>query len=240
LEEAERDLGAENANSEAIGRAASALSEIGKLLRKMGFESIAERTESDFKNWEDKKFELVIARHECKEVRQALLKEFQRHLFFQVPYEDRKWCEEPPLSPTVAASFPTADKELRKAGQCFAFDLHAAAVYHSIRALETGLVALAKKMGITLDIREWGRLISDIEKKINEKLQDKTKKTPEEKIFLELCANAALHFHYLKDAWRNIAMHEGQNYDRADSQEVIAHSKSFLKELADGGIGQEP
>lgn len=239
LEEAEHDLEGEGAGKEAIGRAATALGEIGKVVRDMGFESLAERMESDFKNWQNKKFELGVARYECKGVREALLKEFQRHLFFQVPYEDREWYEKRPLSSLAAKRFPTADDELSEAGKCFALDRHTAVVYHSMRALEVGLVALAKRLEVKIDKRQWGPLIDDIGDKIEE-IRERKNKSLEEREFLKTIPPVAIHFRFLTNAWRNIAMHESPDYSPEKAQEILAHSKDFLEELAGIGIKQEP
>src|SRR4029077_6176572 len=123
-----------------------------------------------------------------------------RQLFLTVGLDDRKYFEEPLLSREAASCFPAADQELQEAGKCFALDRHSATVYHSMRALEVGLLAIARRLGVDLGNKPWGKLISNIEEKIRGAWADYRGGYDEEKqSFLELCSEAATHFRFLKD-----------------------------------------
>ena len=99
-------------------------------------------------------------------------------------------------------------------------DRHTASVYHSMRALEIGLKAMADRLGAPYDERTWGQLSvisSDVFQHTGEPIQQTR--------FLNFCLEAATHFRFLKSAWRDHTMHGRREPMRKKRQK--RSSKSF-------------
>src|SRR5665213_2000455 len=56
----------------------------------------------------------------------------------------------------VSKAFPSADYDIREAGNCFALERHTATVMHSMRVLESGLDALGRSLKVRRSTRGWG------------------------------------------------------------------------------------
>lgn len=220
---------------QALGRAASQLKELGLRLGLLGFPHLERRTQRVFDLWKEKSLTLEVALHESREVRRAFLEELDAHLYFVVPAGDRDLYEKPPLNRATASAFPAADEELQLAGKCLALDQQTAAVFHAMRALEVGLSAFARQLEVPPPERPmWGPIIDRIEAAINSARQARL--TSERRALLDTYADAATHFRFLKDAWRNHTMHQRQNYDRARSQNILQHVSQFLEQLAEADV----
>lgn len=223
---------------QALGRAASQLRELGRVIGAAGFPHIEQRTERMFQEWTSGKLTRDVALYETRGVRAALVAELGMHLYFVVPAGDRDYYEKPLLPKDAASAFPTADEELQLAGRCLVLDQPTATVYHAMRALEAGLNAFARQLEVPPSDRStWGPIIDRIETAINNARQGKL--TSERRSLLDAYADAATHFRFLKDAWRNHAMHQRQNYDRDKAEDILRHVSQFLEQLAGVGI-KEP
>lgn len=66
----------------------------------------------------------------------------------------------------VEDAFPRAAEDISEAGKCLALDRSTAAVFHLMRAMESAVGRLSLKLDIPNPDREWGKLLSDIPKKI--------------------------------------------------------------------------
>ena len=83
--------------------------------------------------------------------------------FFYVPPDKlRFYTGKAPLTDMegVEIAFPSAAYDLREAGNCFALDRFTAAVMHSMRALEVGLKAVARSLGVSRSVKGWGKDLS--------------------------------------------------------------------------------
>ena len=240
VEEIEREL--EEDRPMAVGRSVSQLKELGLMAGQLGFQHLEDDGKRIFQLSSEGKVTREIALHESREFRRRLLEELARHMFFVVPATDRAFYEMHLLTLPTANSFPAADVELAEAGKCLSLDRHTAAVYHAMRALEVGLIALAIQLGVPMGNKPWGRLISDMEERITEEwaLYRRSGYDQARQAFLELCSGAATHFRFLKDAWRNVVMHERQSYGREKAADILMNVKGFLEDLSAGGIHQQP
>jgi uncharacterized protein YjiS (DUF1127 family) len=52
----------------------------------------------------------------------------------------------------------------------------------------------------------------------------------------EQYSEAALHFRYLKNAWRNHIMHVRHTYELPKSSQILGHVSDFLQALKDVGL----
>ncbi len=140
------------------------------------------------------------------------------------------------LSPTwlskspIQLNFPSALKEIRKAGKCYAYEENDACAFHSMRALEIGLNSLATKLEVDFEHTNWNTVIERIQSVIDkQKKRDKRlRNLGQEKFY----SSAAVQFMYLKDGWRNYVMHVYETYGESEAREILRHSCDFLNMLA--------
>jgi hypothetical protein len=138
-----------------------------------------------------------------------------------------------------AGSFPLASTEVFSAARCYLFDQPTASVFHSMRGLEIGLTVFAKAAGVAGQGRDqWEVIINNIEselKKINGPHAGTDWKRKQ-----ELYSEAALHFRYLKNAWRNHVMHSRHDYEGKKALEIGLHVSDFISELSGEMALKEP
>jgi hypothetical protein len=135
----------------------------------------------------------------------------------------------------VSAAFPSAQPEIKDAGNCLAADLHTAAVFHLMRAVEHGLRALARHLrvrtGQPLEYACWEHVIRAIDRKLNAlRSKPKGKKKSDE---LEFYGRILMECAYFKDAWRNPVSHARGRYREAQALDVFGHVRDFMQRLAE-------
>ena len=133
-----------------------------------------------------------------------------------------------------AQSFPDAAIEVFHAGNCFATGEYTACVFHSMRAVELGLRAMAIALNVTLshpiELAEWQALISNIETKIKE-MQQLSKSTNKDEN-ITFYSDAASQFRYFRDAYRHHVAHARKNYEEDQAKSIMDRTEEFLKSLA--------
>lgn len=168
----------------------------------------------------------------------AIKSEMSTHLFLRVLPERQDFYEQPDLfGKSVADNFSSASSDIQQSGSCYAADRSTACVMHLMRVLELGLNALANKLDVRFERREWENIINEIEaeiKKINGPHAG-TDWREQQKFYSE----AAKDFRYFKNAWRNHAMHQREYYDAPEARMIFDHVKSFMAHLADNGLKEK-
>lgn len=141
----------------------------------------------------------------------------------------------------VRNAFPNAVPDIVEAGNCIAIDSGTAAVFHLMRAVEWGLRALCRKLGIlrvphnkgfiSIDYATWEgmlqRLNPAVEQKINKFRPGKRKQEAQE-FFYPLLRDVR----GFKDAWRNHVMHTRKAYSQKDAVALAEYVKNFMGVLA--------
>lgn len=122
--------------------------------------------------------------------------------------------------------FPSASYDIAEAGKCIALGRWTAVVMHSMRVLDVGLTALARQYGLEAD-RNWNQTLNQIEAKTRE-VAKRTHGDEGE----QWAAEAATHLRFVKNAWRNHAMHPKEKYDEERAVAIFEHSADFMKHLA--------
>ena len=79
--------------------------------------------------------------------------------------------------------------------------------------------------------RPWGALISDIQSALEHPDARACAYGPKTETG-QFLAEAATHFRYVKNAWRDVATHELKSYDREKAEEILYHTRSFVEHLA--------
>jgi hypothetical protein len=129
----------------------------------------------------------------------------------------------------IESKFPTSFKELDRAGTCYALGQPIASVFHSMRALEPALAALATPFGVSASHENWQNIIEQIESKVrNLGQQPKSQqKSDDEKFF----GAATSHLYFVKNAWRNHVAHMRDSYSDDEAAKVMQHSLEFIESL---------
>lgn len=140
----------------------------------------------------------------------------------------------------VRKAFPSAQTEIRSAGNCLAMDENTAAVFHLMRVAELGMRALAHHLKVklgknTIDSAGWTEIIKNIKaatdvrwgkrpqgKKSRQKATD----------FLKFCEVATDELNIFKEIWRNSTMHAGLPYDEHEAHGVFVRVRDFMQRLA--------
>jgi len=130
----------------------------------------------------------------------------------------------------VANAFPSAEQDIKHAGNCLAFDEWTASVFHSMRILEIGLTVLAKSLEVNTDRQEWEYLIDHTQNKI--KTISEATHGKDWRVDQQFYSEAALQFRYFKNAWRNHVMHVRDTYDEERAETIFRHVKEFMTHLA--------
>jgi hypothetical protein len=125
--------------------------------------------------------------------------------------------------------FPNAYFELHLAGECYMFGKAIATVFHSMRAMEIALQALARELDVSFEREQWETLINNIEAKIRK--VNGPDAGPDWRKKQENYSEAALHFRYLKNAWRNHVMHVRHDYEIKEAKVICQQSHDFLSDL---------
>jgi hypothetical protein len=169
------------------------------------------------------------------ELHRTFEREASAHMFFHLQkgkttfYEPRSL-----LSDLARTKFPTSEKELGKAATGYAVGLETASVFHSMRALEKPIVALARKLRVKLakdiELETWGNIHRGIAKQVDALRNSPHTKRRDEQ--LEFYSKAGMEFGYLKDAWRNYVSHDRASYDSMQALSALQHSIGFIDGLS--------
>lgn len=172
---------------------------------------------------------------EARVLLQTIEGELHERLFAFVPMEKAAIIERlsTEWSP-IWNNFPSSEEESERAADCYALEQSTACVMHLMRVLEVGLGALATEMNIAFERRNWENIINDIEAAI-EKINGPAW-GPDWKEKSDFYSGAAKDFRYFKKAWRNHAMHYRKQYPDPEASTILAHVKTFMMQLAEGGL----
>jgi hypothetical protein len=172
-------------------------------------------------------------KHYLRALGEQIPDEMRHHLFFNVPPEKAKYYNPagPLFGSAVDDKFPTANYDISEAGKCVALNRNTAAVCHLMRVLEIGLRALASALSVPFGDKDWQTALNTMQKewKRLENLKRKPKGWKKDRQFYSECF---VEFGYLKDAWRNHAMHALERYDEERSKSIFNHVEAFMRHLA--------
>jgi hypothetical protein len=161
--------------------------------------------------------------------------ELRRNSHFRISNDKDKYFEKNDLfGPEVSKAFASCSDEIRNAGNCYALEQPEASVFHSMRIFERGLGALATKFNVDFKHTNWHNVIEEVEKRIRRMDATFGADWKEKQMFY---SQAATHFMFLKDAWRNHIMHiRDVPYDDGRAFSILDHARQFMQALAEGGL----
>lgn len=161
----------------------------------------------------------------------TLRAELQAVQFKMIPRERSRYSNGEWLKDSVIQThFPTSFKELDRAGKCYGYGQGTAAVFHSMRALEPALVALAAPFPQISPAHEnWNAIIEQIECAVRElgKQKKSQQKTDDETFF----GAATQHLYFVKNAWRNHVAHGRESYGDDEAAKIMSRTLEFTESL---------
>ena len=171
-------------------------------------------------------------KQEYDELHLRIHDEIKRELFLFVPSTDAGFYNADRLfGDSVHNAFSSSALEISEAGKCIALNRNTAAVCHLMRVLEVGLQALAVKLKVQYANKPWNYVIEVAELRLK-RIRSAKRKPKNWKTDEKFYSEALAHFRFLKDAWRNYAMHVLERYDRESTESIFNHVKSFMRHLA--------
>lgn len=154
--------------------------------------------------------------------------ELEGHLMFVLPSRHASFYSlEAPFGAAVADAFPSAAYDIVEAAKCRSLGRWTASVMHLMRALEVGLAALARHVGVDPGDGGWNTVLNQIETKARAIGKRSHGKDAE-----QWAAEAASHLRFVKNAWRNHAMHPLEKYDEDRAVEIFDNAQAFMRHLA--------
>jgi hypothetical protein len=148
----------------------------------------------------------------------------------------------------VHRAFPSAQWEIREAGNCLAADCNTAAVFHLMRVVEHGLRAFCIDVGMPRIVREfrkvtrsrvympveygtWDKILNQLNAAIRTKVNT-FRRNADKQSAQEFYWPVHQEFEGFKDAFRNHVMHTRSRYSTETADAVFAHVKRFMMLLA--------
>lgn len=188
-------------------------------------------------------------RHELIEMGVAILGDLKGYTFLQVPSNRVNYFENDDLF-EIAGQFPTANIEIKLAGNCYATENYTACVFHLMRAVEVGLKLLvvelkaekylnetirehgkAKVVRKPVELCDWNKLITGLNSALESKKAG-TKTSTAKKDLLEFYSQAIAQFDNFRNAWRNKVSHSNKIYPPGETKDIMDNTRQFLQKLA--------
>jgi hypothetical protein len=192
---------------------------------------------------------------DIKTFRQSLINALEPKCFLYMPASDAVYYDQKDLF-GVKRKFPTANKELKAAGNCYATTNYTACVFHLMRAVEIGAKAMVAEMkaqkhiGICVPVKgvktfkrkpvelcDWQTLIGGLRTALN-KLEEGASTNTEKKRRHAYFSEAIAVFSHFKDAWRNPPIHghdiarDRKLYFRGEATDIMNNTRHFMRHIA--------
>jgi hypothetical protein len=182
-------------------------------------------------------FSRVIGRS-LIEIQDRLVDELSTRLFFQLPYEKHKMFSQPTSGwEEIIGRWPDVRTDVEEMHKCFALSRYAASVFHSIQAIECGLLHFGKFLSLTDPKSGWTAVSNELDRIVirtkRESLSEFEKKNF---AFLEQMHGVVIS---LKNAWRNKISHsQGKlflltsEFTPDVAEEIMTASRALMRRLA--------
>ncbi len=165
---------------------------------------------------------------QCALLSQLTIDELSGRKLYTLDRRHASWFENPsPFGDKVEDAFPSAVFDIEEAAKCRALGRWTASVMHLMRVLETGLAALAQHYGVEKQAN-WNQTLNQIEASTRE-VGKRTHGAEAE----QWAAEAAAHLRFVKNAWRNHAMHPSEKYDEQHAVAIFDNCRGFMSHLAE-------
>lgn len=164
------------------------------------------------------------------ELRERVEQELEDRIIYCISTDRSEYLKsiETPFGDDVILKFPDASSDLTEASYCLAMSRNTACVFHLMRALEYAVKILGEKLEVTVIDKdnitlEWGKILSNLNKKIEGMPKGELKDT---------WASTASLLYHVKIAWRNSTMHPKGTYTEDEASSVYVAVRSFMTHLS--------
>lgn len=136
----------------------------------------------------------------------------------------------------VVRAFPSnAVYEIDEAGKCYAVGRHTACVFHLMRAMEVGIYAVTRCLGIPDPVnggdRNWGAML----RKLRTELDRRNKAVPASWINpadANLFDEVYVSLDGVRNVWRNATMHVENKYTAEEAEHILHNVLGFMRKVA--------
>ena len=165
-----------------------------------------------------------------------------RRIFLYIQDDRSEYVDNEKLfGATVFDAFPSAQRDIKEAGNCLAVECGTACVFHLMRASEFSMRALARDRGVQfadkpLEEKEWGQILPNLDAKITALRMAANSNWPpgRKDEQLRFYSDAVQELRGFNDAWRRHVSHADSRafYERDEALGVYKHVRLFMQKLA--------
>lgn len=188
---------------------------------------------------------------------ERILDELRERTFMFIPKPQNDYYDNDALfGKEVCDGFPSAQGDLKEAGNCYATGSYTACVFHLMRVVEVGAKVMVRAMGAQKYLGEyvWKGGVKTFKKRpvelcdwktlrdgLNNALKDLEKgssTSPKKKQSLAYYSHAIAQFSNFKDAWRNMISHgheierNRKLYFEGEAKDIMNNTHHFMQHLA--------
>ncbi|MGH9442311.1 MAG: hypothetical protein ACRD16_08540 [Thermoanaerobaculia bacterium] len=169
-----------------------------------------------------------------QDVARSLERELKSIFLMVVPPDKMLYLRGPfPFGEAVAKRFSGTSDDIAEACRCLAFGLNTAAVFHLMRVVEVGLVALRSAIGKSDFQPSWDAVFRDIDRELGR--LNGTTKDDGARARLRFISEARIHIEAIKNVWRNPTIHSiATLYDDRQAGRVFEAVRDLMEQLARG------
>ena len=154
--------------------------------------------------------------------------------FFYVRKERLQYYQNPELAgKAFKTGFPNGNRELIEAGNCLALDRFTACVCHLMRALDIGLTALERQLGIVPPAKgpenTWGKILGRIKDQVDQNDETPPPGWAADKDFYQ---KAHAFLQAVKAPYRDATMHVKAVYDEESATSIFKLTVEVLRHFA--------
>lgn len=129
----------------------------------------------------------------------------------------------------VGERFKGASFDIKEAGTCYALGRYTACVFHSMRVIEFGLNAIAKRVGYPDDRPMWEPVLNFINAELG---KNRDKMSELFKGDIEFLSGISAHMHAVNLAWRRRVAHVERTYTQEEAKRILDETKNLMQHLA--------
>ena len=188
--------------------------------------------------WEKYGFDVVQRDRMLEVLHGRIMDELKSTFFMYLSIEKAALYQQPMAGwEEVVSKFPESQTDIEEMNRCLAFSRYPAAVFHSVNAIEVGLISLGTFLGVDDPKSGWTAVSGKLEQfVVRTKFADLAPKYQKSFPFLEQVHGTVVG---LKNAWRNKISHaQGRlvlmtpDFMPDVTDEIVVASRSFMRRLA--------
>ena len=175
-----------------------------------------------------------------RELRGRVVDETRGREFFVLTLQEASYYKQPLRGwETIVDRFPDALRDVEEAWRCFALSRYTAAVFHSLRVAEAGVLELGTFISVNDPLSNWAAVTKKLKKILDADYRTLTPFEQQNRPFFEQIHGT---IEALKNAWRNKVSHAlgklmvmtGEEFHPDVAEEILIATRAFMRRLAEG------